>query len=316
MEYRVIKYSTSYLPSLTFLLDRTFTIENKDKVGLIIWKYFDKFLKNQTVTYIVLDQNKKVIGHYSNIPLSVSYTNKSYKSLVCTDMCTDLAHRGKGLISKLAAKVYLEVKNKNYDFSLGFSNDAGVKVDRYSKNYGYCIVGNFVRYFKFVIYRKNIKYKLISTNKFASDFYSPNSKYLKIKKDRNYLNWRYFKKPNSEYEVYTIAENDIIHGYVILRFINYKCYIYDIVTKNEDRNHMITVLRSIENKALDNKIRLIIYNVLDNNYWKSLFNRYKYFKKVRNNINYCLTIKIHSQSIKKNFVLNKENWILMNGDIL
>jgi hypothetical protein len=72
---------------------------------------------------------------------------------------------------------------------------------------------------------------------------------------------------------------------------------------------MITILRSIENKALEHGIKIIVYNVLDNNYWKSLFNKYKYFKRTSNNINYYLTIKIHNNSIPADFVLNKENWL-------
>lgn len=316
MGYKFKKYSSLLLPSLTALLDKSFSIENSDKEGLVKWKYFDKFLKGKTITYLALDENNNVISHYTNIPFTISYSGKSFKSMICTDMCTDKKNRGKGLISQLSAKVYEEVKNKGYDFSLGFSNDAGVKVDKYASSYGYVIPGKFVRYFKFVVYRKNIQYQLIKTNNFNKELSDYTSNYLKVKKDYDYLYWRYVKKPNSEYDIYNIVNNNKIIGYVVLRFLRQKCYIYDIVTVGDDKKHMITVLRSIENKALDHGVRIIIYNVLDNNYWKSLFNKYKYFKRVNNNINYYLTVKIHNKNLPCDLILNKENWLLMNGDIL
>jgi hypothetical protein len=236
--------------------------------------------------------------------------------MVCTDMCTDIRHRGKGLISKLSTEVYNEVKKKKYDFSLGYSNDEGVQVDKHANNYGYIIVGKFVRYFKVVVSKKNINYKLVRTNTLDQDYYSHYSNYLRIKKDHDYLYWRYLKKPNREYDIYNIIEDNKVVGYVVLRFLKYKCYIYDIITENDDKKHMITVLRSIENKALEHNIRLVIYNVLDNDYWKTLFNKYIYLKRINNNINYYLTVKIHNNKIPIDIILNNDNWLLMNGDIL
>lgn len=314
-DYKIQKFSENFLPSLTQLLDDSFSIQNENKPELVKWKYFDRFLKNKTITYIALSPKEKVISHYTNLPLSINYLHKSYQAMICTDMCTDKNYRGKGLISKLSSKVYNEVYKNKYDFSIGFSNDEGINVDKHSANYGYVIVGKFVRYFKIVLTRKKVKYLLKKTsiiNKNLDNY----SKYLKINKDHDYLLWRYLRKPKSEYDVYGILEKDINVGYVVLRFINKKCYVYDIISSSQEKSDMVSILRSIENKALDHKTRLIIYNVLDNDYWKNLFNRYKYFKKTNNKINYYLTIKIHNKNLVENFILNKENWLLMNGDIL
>ncbi len=316
MDYKITEYSPSFLPSLAKLLNNSFHIENKDKKRLVLWKYFDEYLHNKTITYLALDKENNVVSHYTNLPIDITYLNKTYTCMICTDMCTDIDHRGKGLITQLSTHVYNEVKKKGYDFSLGFSNDEGVEVDKHANNYGYVVVGKFVRYFKFVLYKKNIDYLLTRTDSLHQDYYSHHSKYLRIKKDHDYLYWRYIKKPNREYDVYNIMDGNRVVGYVILRFLKYKCYIYDIVTENDDKKHMITVLRSIENKALEHKVRLVIYNVLDNNYWQTLFNKYKYFKRTNNTVNYYLTIKIHNTEMPKDIILDKENWLLMNGDIL
>src|SRR5258706_1759159 len=316
MDYRLIKYTSSYLTSLTILLDKSFSIENKDKEKLVKWKYFDEYLENKTITYIALDDKNEVISHYTNIPINVVCLDTTFKAMICTDICTDISHRGKGLISKLSSKVYKEVKDNRYDFSLGFSNDEGIRIDRNSINYGYVIVGKFVRYLKLVASRKKTAYNLIPVSSLEGDLYNASSNFLKIRKDSSYLNWRYLKKPNSEYDIFAIQNGNTIYGYVVLRFLENRCYIYDIITTSDDKKHVINILRSIENKAIDHGIGIIIYNVLDNKYWRKLFNRYKYLKKSKNKINYYATVKIHSENIPKDVILNKENWLLMNGDII
>lgn len=315
MGYELKKYSSKNLKSLIELLNESFSLENKDQIGLVNWKYFDSFLENKTITYIALEKNQ-VVSHYTNIPVSISLDKKIFNSLICTDMATRHGYRGQGLISQLSAKIYAEVQQRDFDFSIGFSNDEGVKVDKYAGNYGYKVVGKFVRYFKVVLTRKKIAVKLAKINTFDDSLFNRSSEFLKIRKDIAYLNWRYFKKPNSEYECYQILEADKAIGYVVLRFTYKKCYVYDIVSMQDDKKSMITILRSIENEALDHGVRLVIYNVLDNKYWQSLFNTFKYFKKVNNHVNYYLTIKLHKESLDKDFLLSKDNWLLMNGDIL
>lgn len=317
MDYKFQKYSSDYLPSFTELLDKSFDIENKDKQALIQWKLFDNYHNGKTITYIALDKEDNVVGQYTNLPVKIAYGDKIYNSMICVDMATDINHRGKGLITKLSQYVYQEVVGNKYDLTIGFSNDDGLKVDKNASNYGYKIVGRFVRYFKIVVYRKNIKSKIVLTDHFeTSSEFGNKANFLRIYKDYYYLTWRYLSKPNSEYSIYQIVQNEIAVGYVVLRFKGNKCYIYDILVNNISKKEMITVLRSIENKALDKGIRIIVYNVLDNNFWKSLFNRYKYFKKTNNKINYYLTVKIHNPSLLPEFILDKENWLLMNGDIL
>lgn len=167
------------------------------------------------------------------------------------------------------------------------------------------------------MFSKKISTKLILTDSFDDNFVSGNkSDFFRIYKDKEYLNWRYKDKPNSDYSIYKIVKEEKILGYIVLRFKGYKCYIHDILVNNLDRGEMITVLRSIENKALEEGIRIIVYNVLDNLYWQKLFNRHIYFKKNNNKSNYYLTIKIHNNSVPQELVTNKDNWIIMNGDIL
>lgn len=317
MEYRLQKYSHSYLDSFINLLDSAFEIENKDKRGLVEWKYFDTYHQRETITYIALDEADKVVAQYTNLPVRIAHQNILFNSMICIDMTTHLNHRGKGLITKLSEKVYEEVRNNHYDFTLGFSNDEGINVDKYSRSYGYVEVGKFARYFRIAIRRKATPCRLVLVNSFETDaVFGNQTQYCRIYKDFDYLSWRYIRKPNSEYTIYQIILDKKAIGYIVLRFKENKCYIYDILINDLGKTEMINVLWSIENTALDQGIRIIVYNVLDNTFWQSLFNKYKYYKKTNNAVNYYLTIKIHNPTVSTDLLLNKDNWIIMNGDIL
>jgi len=57
------------------------------------------------------------------------------------NMATHPDYRGRGLIKHAAAPVYEALKAEGAIAGVGFSNAAGVKVDRHSKGYGYRVVG-------------------------------------------------------------------------------------------------------------------------------------------------------------------------------
>lgn len=316
MKFKIVKYSPIFLSFLTKLLTQSFSIKNKDKTGLIQWKYFDSFFKNKSVTYIALDNHNNVVGHYSSMPITIQSGKTTYKATLSTDAATDVNHRGKGIMSELANKLYNDLRTQGYEFSFGFPNKTGVVMDKYSKNYGYKVVGIFAGYLKFVITRKKTPHTLTKINSPDSlkDIEYASENYCTIKKDKAYLTWRYLKKPNNEYEIYRIDHSKNIVGYAILRFTKRKAYIYDIVTNRNEISDMKSILHSIENKALDRNVRLVIYNVLDNEYWKKLF-RFPYLKKVNNRNNYYFSVHIHDNRFNPS-VTNKERWLLMSGDIL
>lgn len=57
------------------------------------------------------------------------------------NMATHPDYRGRGLIKHAAAPVYQTLQEQGICAGVGFSNAAGVKVDRHSKGYGYQVVG-------------------------------------------------------------------------------------------------------------------------------------------------------------------------------
>jgi hypothetical protein len=73
--------------------------------------------------------------------LRVPGTTNPMQAGMSVNMTTHPDYRGRGLIKQLAAPAYEAVAAHGGMMGVGFSNAAGVRVDRYSTGYGYHVVG-------------------------------------------------------------------------------------------------------------------------------------------------------------------------------
>lgn len=315
MEYKILLYHKKYFHSFSDLLINNFKFDNTDKEKAIYWKFFDAIHNNNSVTYIATDK-KHVIAQYTNLPYLVCRKKTVYASMLCADMTTHEKYRGQGLISILSKKVYAVVQSKNVPFTIGFSNDSGVKVDKYSKGYGYVIVGNFVRYFKLLVFTKKSAISLVPTRTFSKSWKCTHSSYFKIDKSLPFLTYRYIKKPNNTYDLYELQKDSTPIGYVVIRKKRSIAYLYDLILTSYNLKSVSDAVSAVEYHMKKDKMRIFIMNVLDNPFWQELARKHHLAKRKRNKVNHHLTIKIHGKIINKETIYNKDNWFLMGGDIL
>lgn len=314
-DFSIYRFQKKYFPSFVELIHDNFEIKNKDKEKYIFWKYFDLFYRGKTITYLAVNDSGKVISQYTNVPISISYQGKSFRTTVCMDMVTDSVYRGRGIITLLSKKVYKEVENEKYDFSFGFSNDEGVVVDKKSKGYGYKVVGKFAVYFKIVIRKKKIPLRLLGVRDFKTVL-EDDGRFIQIEKTKEYLRWKYIKRPGQKYLFYRLDENGDDHGFVVLKSSSKKMYVYDIITQDKSSKRVKQILRAIENEACKQKKRIVIVKALENGYWKKIFLKTGFLKKMRNKKNYYLTVKFHNHLLDEKVILNKDYWWALMGDIV
>ncbi len=315
MDYKIIKYSPSYFDSFSDLLIQSFPIENKDKLSGVKWKFFHPFHNGKQLIYIATTK-EFVVSQYTNLPFTICMNEVGYKSMLCADMSTRVEHRGQGLISKLSQNVYHEVVSKGYDFSVGFSNEQGVQVDKHASGYGYVIVGKVTRYFKILLFSHNSFFKFRQVDHFDKTWKCPQTNKFRVHKSHKYLTWRYVDKPNNNYTFLEIIHDSKRVGYVVLRIKRMNVYVYDLLLEDYREIMLKNVLNSIEQYALSKRFHILIVTVLDNVYWKTLFDKLHYFQKKYTKVHYYFTIRIHNTKLDDKKLTDKNNWLLMNGDIL
>ena len=317
-EYRFIRVKKSHLNLLISLLDDVFQIKNKDKKALITWKYYSSYLENGIFEYGAFTKTNgvlKMVSHYCGLPVRITDGKNNYRSTICVDMATHPKHRGRGLISTLSKLTYKDVSNKKIRFSIGFSNEEGVKVDIHSKGYGYQLVGKFKSYSCVLTKKKKTESELQKISEFRSNFKYGQDGFFSLSKSRDYLNWRYKENPNNLFSFYEILAGGKFAGYVVLKNSGIKIHVIDIVTKFSVKN-IKDVIKSINNLAIDNGKRLVTYSVLDNKLWRQVFSKSLTFGRNSKKNSYYLTVKIHDNFSKSPDLLDRETWLCFVGDIL
>ncbi len=314
MPYKTIPYTPRYLPQLIQLLDDAFVLRTTQKEALIRWKFFSPSFEGQGVTYLALNEADQVVAQYTNIPTKIRQGETRLSASVCIDMATHRHHRRRGLISLLAERVYEQVRLQGKALSIGFSNDAGVNVDKHASAYGYRIVGRFARYYGWCRRSAHSGLPLKRADAFLDvPRQGMADVFLHVEKDAAYLTWRYLHKPGAAYESYSFAKEGL-SGYAVLVFSGYRCYVHDLIT-NAKREEWGTIVTAIENLAAERGARVMIFHVLDNTFWRTLLGR-RYLRRPKSRQNTYLTVKTHDVAAIRRDVCEKDAWLVMNGDIL
>ena len=86
---------------------------------------------------------ERLAAQYSCLLRQVHVPDKSVPITVgvSLNMAVHPDYRGRGLVKQVAEPVYTAVHAQGGTAGVGFSNSAGVKVDKHSKGYGYQVVG-------------------------------------------------------------------------------------------------------------------------------------------------------------------------------
>lgn len=88
----------------------------------------------------------RLVAQYSSLitHLHVPSEEQPIPTGFCVNMATHPDYRGKGLIKHVARPVYETLAGQGVMLGIGFSNAAGVQVDRHSEHYQYQVVGRML----------------------------------------------------------------------------------------------------------------------------------------------------------------------------
>ena len=289
--------------SLTALLDHSFNIQNPAKEALVNWTFFAAAHHQSTICYTAITADNCMVSQYANVPIALHDNGNALNGMVCVDMTTHRDHRGKRLISQLAERVYADVVAAGFDLSIGFSSEAGIKVDQNATGYGYQVVGRYVRHV-YPLWRPQVTpYTLTPAPSFSE---MPDKLLLMpgdplgIAKTADYLTWRYVEKPCNDYQIYRLNNVGAFAGYVVIRPSSRGAYIYDLIADFTDFN---LIRAAVHNLLLARHQSTATWYVLDNHFW-------------RRSLRGSVRIPNHFAIVDRAALLSAENWRMMASEIL
>lgn len=245
------EYSTTACQNENDLKNYKVCFDNNDdpkSLARLEWMHFQNPVNECYIDFAIHNESKAIGGLYAVFPARFKYFQKVIIGSQSIDTLVDKDHRRKGLFKKMAASLYDRCKNKGVQFVYGFPNDQSSFA--FFNRLGWSPIADVPFLIK-IINLKYIKKKLAIKSKALSFFVPPikvastkmnslaegitieeikdafneevddiwaefsSGINFAIQRDRVYLNWRIFKKPEQDYDVYGLYDKGKLVGLVI-----------------------------------------------------------------------------------------------------
>lgn len=197
--------------------------------GLEYWQW--KYKGNTAGSPVIwlAENNNKIVGHYSVIPMVMKVGNAYTTGSFSGDAATHPRYQGKGVFSTIVNKCYMDVAQNDIPVTYGFANpELGPIYKRYERMGHICFMTRMIRLMnekpiptKHVRKKPPIGLKIETIDRFdqrINGFWNGVSHNFTIivRRDQEYLNWRYIDNPEKKYTIYTALKDDRILGYCVL----------------------------------------------------------------------------------------------------
>jgi len=194
------------------------------------WKYENAPVKPFLT---VVKKEGEIIGFGGSIAFGLLADGKEMVALKAEDVIVKRTFRGKGIATELLLRSKNIAEQDNV-LLFGFPHKKFAEFE--SKKLGFENYGkifNFVKYFpKKFSEKENFEVKKMERfEKEFDDFFLEFEKSKKaiIRKNSEYLNWRFVKKPNNSYRIFCAKKEKKIIGYAVVQKIGFRMLIEEIV---------------------------------------------------------------------------------------
>jgi hypothetical protein len=318
------------------LINDVFAIERSE--AEYRWKFFDSPPRSARVLIAEDAQSKALRGHYAVVPL---YLNMSGESLLCCQSGDTAVHKeaeGKGLFAKCAAEAFETLEQQDYSCVYGFPN--ANSYPGFARRLGWARVGRLRRY-RMLMRLKSIplqlwrlpfltlKLKRIQANnsvlnacKFTYGTGLPEGtdklwaqiaafEKFSLKKDQQYLDWRYSRNPFSKYQFFAVNSADSLLGLLIGRIEGDRFFITELLSAKKDMAIGAFLVSSmLKHMIMNSSVKAIEFVGRDDGFFDEAFADFQVHS---SSLIFCL--RSFGNKVKPHQIENVVNWTVTLGDL-
>tara|TARA_B100000963_G_C22618773_1_gene668768 strand:+ start:554 stop:1531 length:978 start_codon:yes stop_codon:yes gene_type:complete len=285
------------------------------------WKYKGNNPFGNSLVWVAMNK-KKVVATFSIIPLDYIVKGKILKGSCSIAMIVHPEYQNKGLIKFVADKLFDEAKLNKIKFVYGYPNENAYQIHKVF--FSYKDISKQKLYFKKI----NKKIKISLENKFeineVKKFINKDDFFLKrvskqrkicLKRTVEFLNWRYFDRPDYKYKVFKFFKNKDLIAYVVLKVYKenkiLRGHVIDLFYDKKANIFNEIMEFSIKFFAKNNCNELTLWLQGDESAIKKL--KKLGFKTLNSRPMICKFIDLKRSEISE---LNKKDWYFTMGDTL
>ena len=139
-----------------------------------------------------------------------------------------------------------------------------------------------------------------------------------VVRNKKYLNWRYFEKPNTKYTVLVAERNGKISGYVVLRSKKEKQlrlgYIVDILVSSDNKGVIQSLFLEAIEKFRKENVDAILCWMLEKSTGARIYHKILKYNGFIHQISLPLIARVNSSQFSKEFAEDPNRWFVTIGD--
>lgn len=326
--YSIEQYKAIDRDSVFGLMQEIFVSEKmrkSDFFNLDLWKWqYENNPFGQAVT-ILAKHNSKVIGQYANIPLRLKLNGKLTNSALVIDLMVKDSYRRKGLFKMMGDASNRKLAASDFSLSMAFPSRQESELGFINKLGWFRVSGLNVLWKPVVPAIKRQRYQDITISPVREFPEEVNILWEEMKnninvgvvRNRDYLNWRFFRKPKEEYQAFLVHRGVKLAGYFVVKIDNISKIklglIVDMLCLNE-LEIIKSAIRKISDLCITQGAYLCV--ILRTRLYENIL-RETGFRSLPNKLspkNYSLIVKAHKEDLDLSALKNIDNWYLTFGD--
>lgn len=287
------------------------------------WKYQKHLLSSPCSTIVIAEANGGIVGAYPSINCSLIVDGHRVIFPQVVDNCIATDWRCQGIQPAMVSLFSSTISRQHPVFfgfpgrdhyrigiaTLGYRGVTGLTTLRYHitdclrftrkrRTHGNSLVVNEVSHF----------------NRAHDCFWANAKNAFRIVNDRTsaYLNWRFIDNPSQRFRILQMRCRDVVFGYAVIKLLNDKATIYDIMSL-QDKQIASELVTSCVEFSQRNKAAYVDCTILDHSVLISALTEFGFRRMGMPTLR--LTVSICEQgALSEELLLNSDNWFVTLGD--
>jgi hypothetical protein len=212
------------------------------------WKFTSQNPSGKSFIWVIEDNNR-LIAHFAAVPYRLKVFNEEFTVSHSIGALVEERYQNRGLMKFTGDKLFDELARNNIPFTYGFPNKRSYLLHKRYMGYTDLIEFDEWKIGKDTIDKKINDYKELSDFRKIREFDEKadnlwelcRSKYkVIVVRNKDYLNWRYIKRPDREYYSFGLYDGNQLKGYTVLKLYQtdkfLRGHILDIFADYDDRD--------------------------------------------------------------------------------
>lgn len=271
------------------------------------WRYLENPINDILVAVSIED--KCVVANYSASPCLICIEDKVYKTGLSMTTMTEPNYRGRGLFPQLANELYNYMTSSDYLMVWGFPNVKSHQIfNKYLWWTDICTIP--MMQLSLMNCKKEVSNPYFD-NEFNLNYMESKSieSLIHVKKDTQYLRWRYSNNPINSYENFVISHGNNVSSFCVTKFYMDSIDLVDFQVDNLDEGEYL--LRQVISFGLNSGCRFINCWAPTHHFMYSLCEKVG-FRNSTQNTNFGFNA--FNNTDYKYYLEHYENWFIQMGD--